>query len=50
MMTFPEKVISSWDEIEQNIRDQVDLKVKVESNKMKNTFSRYKEVMERAIV
>lgn len=40
MMTFPDKILESWEAIEANIRNQLDVKIKIESNKLKNTFAR----------
>lgn len=50
LMTLPDKVLSTWDEVEQNLRDQLDLKIRLESDRLKQTFARYKNLMEKTIL
>lgn len=50
MMTLPEKALDSWDEIEQNIKNKLNQELEVQSDKLKNTLARYKDVVEKAMV
>lgn len=49
-MTIPDKIEQNWDGFENALKEEVNKRIEINSDKLKYTFARYKKVMEQAIV
>jgi hypothetical protein len=49
-MSYPDAIEQNWDLLEGAIKEEVNQRIEIASNKLKNKFHRYKELMERQIV
>ena len=50
LMTLPDKVLNSWDQIESEYKKRVDEQIHIDSEKTKQTLLRYKKLIEKTIM
>jgi hypothetical protein len=49
-MTIPDVIDENWSDFEEGLKREVNRRIDVSSEKLRQTFTRYKSIMEKAIV
>jgi hypothetical protein len=49
-MTIPDKIEANWDSFEDALKNEVNRRIEINSEKLKHTFARYKTLMEKGII